>query len=142
MASEPGLMINAGRGNLDQTKTEDYNEGAFRRPQIISDKFPTAIATWSLQADRIKLAKYSIRQLLAAPTTLIEWVQLTTVPLIGAAIKYALWYSWLTFGWYTLIPGVFLVGSVATLAVAGVQIKEARLSSVFKLVLVLTGVIL
>lgn len=141
MATDPGLMVST-RGNLDQTKSEDYAEGAFRRPQIMSDKFPTAIATWSLQADRVKLSKYWIRQLVAAPTTFVEWFQLTAVPLVGASIKYILWYSWATIGWYTLIPGVVLVGTLASLAVAGVQIKEARVSSVFKLVLVLTGLIL
>jgi len=138
----PNILVGAGKGGLDQSSTADYKEGAFRRPQIISDKFPTAIPLWSLQADRLQLGKYLIRQIVAAPTTLVEWLQLTTVPLVGASIKYILWTFWLSIGWYTLIPGIFLVGSLTTLAVAGVQIKEARVSSVFKLLLVLSGVIL
>lgn len=142
MANEPGLMISAGRGQLDQSRDADLKEGAYGRPQIISDKFPTAIPLWSNQRDRGQDARYSIRQVTAPPSSMLEWLQLTCVPLLGAAIKYILWACWGAIGWYTLIPGVFLIGSLVGVLMGGISFKDTRYSAIFKFVLVCAGAVL
>lgn len=142
MASEPGILVSAGRGGLDQSRQADIEEGAYGRPQIISEKFPTSIPLWSNQRDRVKHSRYMVRQVVSAPSGFVEWVQLGAVPLIGTAIKYTVLATWYAIGWYALIPAIILVGSILGLLATGVSERSTRISTIFKFVLVCAGVLL
>lgn len=140
--AEPGLLVSTGRQGLDQSRDADIKEGAYGRPQVISEKFPTAIPLWSNQRDRVNHSRYMVRQILAAPSSVVEWTQLGAVPLIGTAIKYIVWSCWIAWGYYAIIPAVILIGSILGLLASGVLDKYTRVSTIFKFVLVCSGVAL
>lgn len=141
MATNPGILMSG--GGLSRSDAEaDLKEGAFRRPQVVSEHFPVGIPLWSTQVDRANLSKYAARQILAAPSNLVEWFQLSFVPLAGAAIKYTIWYAWTIWGWYALIPGLVLAGSIISLAALGITDSTVRIPTIFKFLLVCAGGIL